>query len=86
MRVCNQNSLCYFSSKTFVVVAKKNRFKKTVFEHPQHMFKLMDKKILYFYALEVNLSGNVHSLDVWKSTLSIRLQDYASFIRCATEN
>ena len=32
----------YFSSKTYVVGAQKNRLN----EHPKHMFKLMGKKII----------------------------------------
>ena len=41
----------YFSTKTYVVCAQKNRLDETVhpegsFEHLKHMFKMMDKKII----------------------------------------
>ena len=37
----------YFSTKTYVVGTQKNRLNETVlFEHPKHMFKQMDKKII----------------------------------------
>ena len=44
-----QNYFSYFSTKTYVVGTQKNRLDETVlcsFEHPKHMFKLMDKKII----------------------------------------
>ena len=35
----------YFSTKTYVVGAQKNHLNETSFEHPEHMFKMTDKKI-----------------------------------------
>ena len=36
----------YFSTHTYVVGTQKNRHNETSFEHPKHMFKLMDQKII----------------------------------------
>ena len=42
----NLSCFSYFSTKTYVLGSQKNRLNETVlFEHPNHMFKLMDKKI-----------------------------------------
>ena len=44
--MCNFKLFFYFSAKTYVVGTQKNHLNETVlFEHPKHMFKLMDKKI-----------------------------------------
>ena len=37
-----ENYFSYFSTKTYVVGTQKNHLN----EHPKHMFKLMDKKII----------------------------------------
>ena len=48
IRVCNEKLFSYFSSKTYVVGTQKNRLtaQDGSFEHPKHMFKLIDKKII----------------------------------------
>ena len=41
----------YFSTKTYVVCAQKNRLN----EHPKHMIKQIDKEIIQLYALTPGL-------------------------------
>ena len=47
--------ICFkFSTKLYVVGTQKNRLNETgSFEHPKHMFKLMDKWIITFYIYTV---------------------------------
>ena len=47
IRVCTGKLFSYFSTKTYVVGAQKNRLNEI--EHPKHMFKLMGKEIDAIY-------------------------------------
>ena len=57
----------YFSTKTYAVGTQKNRLNETgFFEHPQHMFKLIGKKIT------TNLSSKICFTEPMLGQLSSR--------------
>ena len=60
-----QKYFLYFSSKTYVVGAKKNRLNETVLLSTQNTFKLMGKKIIKFYANKISLSGLMSYLMIY---------------------
>ena len=47
--LCHISYFSYFSTKTYVLDTQKNGLN----EHPNHMIKLMGKKIFTFYALKM---------------------------------
>ena len=61
------NYISYFSTLTYVVDTQKNRLDETVlFEHPKHMFRLMQQEIVGLLREEYSL---IWSFDLyyWKS-------------------
>ena len=59
IRVCNGKLISYSSIKTYVVGTQK---KDSSFEHPKHMFKLMDMKIITILHSKVLLNWPYESV------------------------
>ena len=69
-----ENDFSYFSTKTYVLGAQKNR----LIEHPKHNFRFLGKKIIAFLHSKSYLTGPMN-IEV---IITLLHELYMSFFRC----